>query len=94
MSCSVGPRLSSDLEVLWLWPRQAAVALTRPLAWEPPYDTGAALKRQRKKEEEEARLKVFKTYVQPPKVLGMGGDTETQEPSAAIPESQESLATC
>ena len=26
-----------------------AVAPTRPLAWEPPYATGAALKRQRQK---------------------------------------------
>uniref|UniRef100_A0A4X1V528 non-specific serine/threonine protein kinase n=1 Tax=Sus scrofa TaxID=9823 RepID=A0A4X1V528_PIG len=44
--------------LLWLWPRLAAVAPIPPLAWEPPYATGAALKRQKdkkkkKKEEEE-----------------------------------------
>ena len=27
----------------------AAIALIRPLAWERPYSTGAALKRQKKK---------------------------------------------
>ena len=30
--------------VLWLWCRPAAVAPIRPLAWELPYATGAALK--------------------------------------------------
>ena len=29
----------------WLCCRQAAVAPIQPLAWEPPYATGAALKR-------------------------------------------------
>ena len=29
-----------------LWHRPAATALIGPLAWEPPYATGAALKRQ------------------------------------------------
>ena len=28
-----------------LWRRLAAVALTRPLAWEPPYAAGVALKK-------------------------------------------------
>ena len=35
--------------MLWLWCRQAAVALVQPLAWEPPYATGAALKKQKRK---------------------------------------------
>ena len=30
--------------LLWLWRRPAAVAPIRPLAWEPPYAAGAALK--------------------------------------------------
>ena len=47
MSCGVGCRHSSDLALLWLWHRPAAVALIRPLAWEPPYPMGAALKRQK-----------------------------------------------
>ena len=33
-----------DLALLWLWCRLAAVALIRPLTWEPPYATAAALK--------------------------------------------------
>ena len=37
------------LVLLWLWCRQAAVAPIRRLAWEPPYATGAALKRPKKK---------------------------------------------
>ena len=49
MSYSVGCRCSSDLTLLWLWCRLAAVAPVRPLAWEPPYAAGAALKRQKKK---------------------------------------------
>ena len=38
-----------DLALLWLWCRLAATAPIRPLAWEPPYATGTALKRQKKK---------------------------------------------
>ena len=34
--------------LLWLWCRLVATALIRPLAWEPPYAAGAALKRQKK----------------------------------------------
>ena len=37
-----------DPPLLWLWCRPAATALIRPLAWEPPYAAGAALKRQKK----------------------------------------------
>ena len=48
MSCGVGSRLGLDLGLLWLWYRPAAVALIHPLAWEPPYVTGAALKKQKK----------------------------------------------
>ena len=35
---------------LWLWCRPGATALIRPLAWEPPYAVGAALKRPKKKQ--------------------------------------------
>ena len=38
-----------DLALLWLWCRLEATALIRPLAWEPTYAVGAALKRQRQK---------------------------------------------
>ena len=51
MSCGVGHRRGSDLALLWLWHRLAAVALIRPLAWEPPYATGATLKKKKEKKE-------------------------------------------
>ena len=55
MSCDVGHRCSSDPALLWLWYRPVATAPIRPLAWKPPYATGAALKskRQKKKTENE-----------------------------------------
>ena len=34
--------------LLWLWCRLPAAALIRPLAWELPYATGAALKEKKK----------------------------------------------
>ena len=37
-----------DLVLLWLWSKQAALALIGPLAWEPPYDACAGLKSQNK----------------------------------------------
>ena len=52
MSCGVGCRLISDPALLWLCCRPAATAPIRPLAWEPPYATGATLgtaKRPKKK---------------------------------------------
>ena len=47
MSCGVGRRHGLDPELLWLWHRLASQI--RPLAWEPPYAMGAALKRQKTK---------------------------------------------
>ena len=38
-----------DPSLLWLWHRPAATALIGPLAWEPPYAMGVALKRQKEK---------------------------------------------
>ena len=49
MSCDVGHRRGSDLALLWLWCGPVARAPIRPLAWEPPYAVGVALKRQKKK---------------------------------------------
>jgi len=37
----------SDSVLLWLWPKLAATAPIRPLAWEPPYATGAALEKEK-----------------------------------------------
>ena len=48
MSCGVGRRQGLDPMSLWLWHRLAATAPIRPLPWEPPYASGAALKRQKK----------------------------------------------
>ena len=50
VSCGVGHRRSLDpvLLWLWLWHRPAAAALIQPLAWEPPYAVGVALKSKNK----------------------------------------------
>ena len=45
----VGHRHGSDPTLPWLWHRLAAVAPTGPLAWEPLYDAGAALKKTKDK---------------------------------------------
>ena len=37
-----------DPVLLWLWCRPAAAALIRPLAWELPFATGVALKKDKK----------------------------------------------
>ena len=49
MSCGVGHRGGWDLVLLWLWCRLVATAPIRPLAWESPYATGAALKEKDQK---------------------------------------------
>ena len=48
MSYGVGRRQGSDL-TLQLWHRLATVAPIGPLAWEPPYAVGVALKTQKDK---------------------------------------------
>ena len=49
MSRRVGHRRGSDLALRWLWCRPAAAAPIGPLAWEPPYAAGVALKGQKTK---------------------------------------------
>ena len=56
VSCGVGCRCGSDPALLWLWQRPAATALIQPLAWEPPYAGGAALKSEKKERKEMAHL--------------------------------------
>ena len=51
MSCDVGHRCGSDPVLLWLWCRSVAIATTGPLAWEPSYATGVALKDKNKNQE-------------------------------------------
>ena len=46
MSCDVALRHGLDLALLWLWHRLAVTAPIQPLAWEPPYAVGAALKKK------------------------------------------------
>ena len=38
-----------DPALLWLWYRPAATAPIQPLAWEPPYAMGSALKKRKKR---------------------------------------------
>ena len=58
MSCGVVRRWGSDPMLLWLWRRLAAVAQIRPLAWEPPYAEGAALKSKIKKKNKPKKPKI------------------------------------
>ena len=44
VSCGVSRRRGLDVALLWVWSRPAATALIQPLAWEPPYAAGVALK--------------------------------------------------
>ena len=50
MICGVGCRRGSDPIWLWLWGRPVAPTPNGPLAWEPAYAAGAALKDKKKKE--------------------------------------------
>ena len=47
--CAVGHRHGLDPALLWLWCGLEAVAPIRPLAWESPYATGAALEGKKRK---------------------------------------------
>ena len=44
-----------------LWRRPEITAAIQPLAWEPPYGTGAALKRQKEKKKKKRKLDISKT---------------------------------
>ena len=61
--CGVGRRFSSDLAWLWLWCRRAAAAPVQPLAWELPYASGTALKKQKQKKKKIFKL-IFHMYGQ------------------------------
>ena len=63
MRCGVGHRRGSDLALLCLWRRPAATAPIKPLAWEPPYVMGAALKKtDQKKKKEKKMWYIHNTY--------------------------------
>jgi len=55
MNCGVGGRCGSDLALLGLWDRSAAIAPIRPLTWEPPYAEDVALKAKKEKEKEKRK---------------------------------------
>ena len=65
MNCGVVLRHGSDPVRLWLCLWLAAVTPISPLAWELPYATGAALKKQKKKKKK--RIFVSSTICQPSK---------------------------
>ena len=65
--CKSQMRLRSRPTLLWLWGRLVATAPIRPLAWERPYATGAALekaKRQKKKQKTKTKL-IGSSYLWP-----------------------------
>ena len=45
----VAARCGSDPSLLWLWHKPAAATPFRPLSWELPHATGAAVKRKKNK---------------------------------------------
>ena len=67
MSCGVGCRLGSDPMLPWPGIGQRNTALIGPLAWEPPYATGVALKKIKIKKWTWIRYKcTVQTLGQPP----------------------------
>ena len=63
MSCGVGCRFGLDLVLLWRWRRLVATAPIRPLAWEPPYAVGVALKRQKTKKKKNIYIYIYIFYI-------------------------------
>ena len=61
MGCGVDPRHSLDL--VWLWHRRVALAPIGPLAWEPPYAPGAALKKKKIRDDEGETWQVGDTFI-------------------------------
>jgi len=55
VSCGVDHRCGSDLALLWLWRRWAAVAPNKPLTWEHLYAAGSALKTKKKKKKKKKK---------------------------------------
>ena len=57
VSCGVGCRRGPDPTLLWLWRRPEATAPIPPLAWEPPYAAGTALKDKKTKKKKKVHEK-------------------------------------
>ena len=52
MRYGIDHRCGLDLAWLWLWCEPAATAPIPPVAWEPPYAMGVALKKKNKKQKQ------------------------------------------
>ena len=81
MSCGGGQRSGSNLAWLWLWCRPAATAPMQSLAWELPYATCAALKKQTppptpRKKEWRHKVRSYKTFLTRNKCLKKAEATE------------------
>ena len=64
MGCGVGRRHGSDPALLWPWYRPAATVPVRPLAWVPPYATGTALEKAKKKTKKKKRVPIVAQQLQ------------------------------
>ena len=65
--------------LMWLWRRPAAVALTRPLAWEPPYAVVWPKKQKKeKKNKNKNGNKINKDGEQQGEGWGRGGEEMKQ----------------
>ena len=78
MSCGVGTRL--DLVLLWLWHRPAAAALIKPLAWEPPYAMGTALKQTNKNKQTNKKKHIHFDLLYVTYIRGSLNDTKIMVP--------------
>ena len=70
MSCGVGYRFGLDPPLLWLWRRPAAIALIRPLAWEPPYAEGRGPRKGKKTKQKQKQKQKKLMPVKPVRVAG------------------------
>ena len=85
MSCGVSHRHGSELELLWLWCRPEATALIKPLAWEPPYATRAALEKAKRQKKKCASIYLYQNQRSPIRGIDFSSDSWTdalsREPS-------------
>ena len=84
MSCGAHQRRGSDLALLRLWQRLAAVAPIRPLAWEPLYVTGSAKKGIKGARDSEILVKVTVSLKRMRSVLLFGSFVHYKGISGAI----------
>ena len=69
---------------MWLWHRLAATAPIRPLAWEPPYTTGAAQEMAKRQQQKKPTLFGFFLAV-PIAHAGSGAKDQTQATAVTMP---------